>query len=139
MSTENNSGGNKDTIYHEIPEHWLAVIVHYVTGFHNATLPEFSQPIVKPALQKIYPIFIVQYGLLSMFGVIANVYIIYYIMRYKLYQDVTHAFMMNLGLAHFVQCSLVLPITLIIIIIQNWIFGQFLCFFAPLLQVSNLL
>lgn len=121
----------------EVPDHWLAIIVHYVTGFHNITSKEISEPIVKPALANIYPVFLVQYAVLSIFGILSNIYIIYYIMRYKLYRDVTHAFLMNLGLCHFVQCGIVLPMTLMVILIQNWIFGQFLCFFLPLLQVSK--
>lgn len=120
----------------EMPDHWLAVIYQYVTGFQNVSGKEFSEPIIKPALIHIYPLFAVLYGLLTVFGVITNVYLIYYIMRYKLYRDVTHAFLMNLALCHFVQCGVVLPITLMVIIVQNWIYGQFLCFFLPLLQVS---
>lgn len=122
--------------WREMPDHWLAVIYQYVTGFQNVSGKEFSEPIIKPALIHIYPLFVVLYGLLTFFGVISNLYLIYYIMRYKLYRDVTHAFLMNLALCHFVQCGVVLPITLMVIIVQNWIFGQFLCFFLPLLQVS---
>lgn len=120
----------------DVPEHWLTPIVHYVTGLHNISSKELSEPIIKPSLVNIYPVFILQYGLLSICGLMANMYIIYYIMRYRLYRDVTHAFLMNLGLCHFVQCGIVMPMTLMVIIIQNWIFGQFLCFFLPLLQVS---
>lgn len=127
---------NSEHLLHQLPEHWLAIIAHYVTGFHNVSGKELTEPIVKPALINIYPLFVTQYALLSIFGIISNLYLIYYIMRYKLYRDVTHAFIMNLAVCHFVQAGIVLPITLMVIIIQNWIYGQFMCFFLPLLQVG---
>lgn len=128
---------DNEQAFREVPDHWLHVIVQYVTGFQNMSDgKEFSDPIVKPALINIYPLFLLQYGLLCVFSVLSNVYLIYYIMRCRLYRDVTHAFLMNLAVCHFVQSFIVMPVTLMVIIIQNWIYGQFLCFFLPLLQVS---
>lgn len=123
--------------FNNIPEHYLDAITHYVVGFHNETR-DFSEPILKPVVANIYPIFIVQYGLLSLFGIISNSTIIFYIMRYKLYRDVTHAFIVNLAVCHFVQAAIALPITLMVNLIKNFVFGQFLCFFLPLLQVSSI-
>ena len=121
----------------KVPEHWLHMIFHYVVGFRNDTI-DFSEPILKPVIDRIYPLFLIQYGLLSCFGAITNMAIIVYIMRYKFYRDATHAFLLNLAFCQFVQCVIVLPITLMVLLIQNWIFGQFMCFFLPMLQVSNL-
>lgn len=118
-----------------IPEHYLDAITHYVVGLHNETR-DFSEPIFKPVVANIYPIFIIQYGLLSLLGIISNSTIIFYIMRYKLYRDVTHAFIVNLAVCYFVQSAIALPITLMVNLIKNFVFGQFLCFFLPLLQVS---
>ncbi|XP_059615127.1 orexin/Hypocretin receptor type 1 [Phlebotomus argentipes] len=117
----------------EIPEHWLAVIAHYVLGFRNDTV-DFTAPILKPVAVRFYPLFILQYGLLLVIGLLSNIAVIAYIMHYKLFHDATHSFIVNLAFCHFVQCSVVLPITLMVLLIQNWIFGQFLCFFLPLLQ-----
>lgn len=122
----------------DIPEHWAGVILHFVLGAHNLTAAgkEINEPIIKPALSKIYFLFIIQYALLAAFGILSNIYCIYYILRYKLYRDGTHAFVTNLNLCHLVQCTMVLPVTLMIIVIQNWVFGQFMCYFVPLLQVK---
>lgn len=120
----------------DIPEHLLMPIVHFVTGFHNLSDREVNSAFLKPALSNIYVLFIIQYGVLALIGVLANAYIIYYILHHKLYHDGTHAFMVNLCMCHLVQCAFVLPVTLMVILIQNWIFGQFMCYFVPLLQVS---
>ncbi|XP_055712349.1 orexin/Hypocretin receptor type 1 isoform X2 [Phlebotomus papatasi] len=117
----------------EIPEHWLATIANYVLGFRNDTL-DFTVPILKPVAVRFYPIFILQYGVLLVIGLLSNIAVIAYIMHYKLFRDVTHSFIVNLAFCHVVQCSVVLPITLMVLLIQNWVFGQFLCFFLPLLQ-----
>ncbi|XP_037026080.1 alpha-1A adrenergic receptor [Bradysia coprophila] len=118
----------------EVPDHLMTMIMHYVTGFHNISAEEISEPIVKQSLRQFYIVFIIQYAILVVGGVVANVYVIYYIIRYKLYTDVTHAFMMNLSICHCIESMFVLPMTLMVIIIQNWIYGQFMCFFLPLLQ-----
>lgn len=132
------SSNEKDHPLKDIPENWLGVIVHFVTGSHNVSGRDINEPIVKPALANIYYLFVIQYGFLALFGVLSNCYIIYYIMRYKLYRDVTHAFIANLSLCHLVQSGVVLPVTLMVILIQNWVFGQFMCYFVPLLQVSDM-
>lgn len=120
----------------ELPENLLLPIYHYITGIHNSSDKDVSNLILKPALSNVFIIFIVQYGLVAICGMLLNIYIICYVIQYKLYRDVTHAFMVNLCLCHFVQCAFVLPITLLLILTQNWIFGQFMCYFIPLLQVS---
>lgn len=123
-----------EQLNHKVPDDWLALIIHYVMGMQNET-HDFSEPILKPVVAKIYPIFVIQYSVLAIFGIVTNLAIIVYIMRYKLYRDATHAFIVNLAFCHFVQCAIELPITLMVLLIQNWIFGQFWCFFLPLLQV----
>lgn len=121
----------------DVPDQWMDIVneAQLVLGFENGTT-DFSEPVLKPVVENIYPLFIIQYGILAIIGIISNLTIIFYIMNLKLYRDVTHSFIVNLSFCQFVQCSIVLPITLMVLLIQNWIFGQFLCFFLPLLQVS---
>lgn len=120
----------------ELPDDMLIPIYHYITGIHNATDKDVTELILKPGLSHVYIFFIIQYGLLSLCGVVLSIYTIGYILRYKLYRDVTQAILVNLSLCHFVQCAFVLPITLLLILAQNWVFGQFMCYFIPILQVS---
>lgn len=125
--------------FKDLPESWTGAIFHYILGTHNLTggTKEINEPIIKPALTRIYVLFIIQYAFLAVFGILSNIYCIYYILRYKLYRDGTHAFVANMNLCNLVQCSVVLPVTLMVILIQNWVFGQFMCYFVPLLQVIS--
>lgn len=126
-----------DNALKDVPEHYLMPIVHYITGLQNLSGKEITEPMVKPALSNYYFLFIIQYGLLAVCGIASNIFIIYYICRHRLYHDGTHAFIINLSLCHLVQCAGVLPVTLMVILIQTWLFGQFMCYFVPLLQVSK--
>lgn len=133
--------------FDQIPDFYLAVVANYIHDLRhgqqspniNDTTPfDFAQPHLKPLVKHTYPIFILQYGLLAIFAILSNIAVLAYIVRLRLFYDSTHAFVVNLAICHIVQCIITLPITLTVTIIQNWIFGNFLCFFLPFLQVSLL-
>lgn len=116
--------------------HWLAAMANFASGQHNDSR-DYSAATLKPIVSHIYPVFVLQYGLLMLVGAVANVLIGYHIMRKRLYRDVTHALVLNLVFSHCVQCFVVVPMTLTVLLVQNWILGQFLCYFLPMLQVSG--
>lgn len=120
-----------------LPTQHLIAMYQYVTGFENMTDAELSKPILRAGLQDTYFLFIMQYALLSLFGILTNIWIVYYIFKHRLYHENSHAFFVNLCICHLVQSIFVLPITLLIIIVHNWILGQFMCYFVPMLQVSG--
>lgn len=126
-----------DKAFREMPDEMLENAINQILGITNGTDPR--GPVLKPVLVDIFPIFVIQYALLALFGIVTNAAIIVYIMRYKLYRDVTHAFIVNLAFCQFFQCVVELPITLSVLLIRNWVFGQFWCFFLPLLQVSGVI
>lgn len=115
----------------------LMTIYQFMTGANNLTNAELNKPIVRAGLQDTYILFIILYVVLSVLGIVINSAIIVYIFQRKLYCDNTHAFFVNLCICHFVQSAFVLPITLFVIIVHNWILGQFMCYFTPMLQVST--
>lgn len=124
------SNGNNDL------GQYLMIIAQLVAGQVNDTLAtdKYNKLLIRSSIKSIYWIFLLQYAIVALLGIIMNVSIIAYVMYHKLYKDVTHAFITNLALSHFVQCAVVLPISLTVMITQNWVFGQFLCFFLPMLQ-----
>ncbi|XP_065077521.1 uncharacterized protein LOC135700800 [Ochlerotatus camptorhynchus] len=121
-----------------VPDPIASVVAQMVLGnsddFNNSLELDYRSPVLKPVLAKIYPIFIILYVIPAALGIATNVLVIMYISKYKLYRDATQAFLVNLAVCHIVQCAFVLPITLMVMLIQNWIFGQFMCYFLPLLQ-----
>lgn len=121
----------------EAPDPQFLEMLRIITGLNNITDGELSKPILRPTIQDTYVLYIIQYALLSFIGAVSNIWIIYYISKHKLYRDNTHAFFINLSVCHFVQSAFVVPITLVTTIVHNWILGQFMCFFVPMLQVSS--
>lgn len=111
------------------------MIIHFLAGIRNDTV-DFSRPHLRPSVATIYPLFVFLYALLVTSGVVANMAMIGSIMKDKLYRDQTYCYLINLALANIVECIFVLPISLTILLVQNWIFGSFLCYFLPMLQVS---
>lgn len=130
-----NESNTKMATNNEAPDPQLLEMLRVITGLDNMSENELNKPILRSTIQDTYILYIIQYALLSFIGVVANIWIIYYISRHKLYRDNTHAFFINLSVCHFVQSAFVVPITLVTTIVHNWILGQFMCFFVPMLQV----
>nr|XP_016930815.1 uncharacterized protein LOC108010457 isoform X2 [Drosophila suzukii] len=128
--------GGGDGKLSDVHDKYAMALSHFLDFHSNETvdMERLSGPILKSSIKSVYWLFLIQYAALALLGVILNVIIVVYIMYHRLYKDVTHAFIINLALCHFVQCALVLPVSLMVMLIQNWIFGQFLCFFLPMLQ-----
>ncbi|EDW33797.1 GL27033 [Drosophila persimilis] len=126
-------GGGGGEKLKDMPEKYVMAIVNFLDWHVNATA-DMERLNLKASIKSVYWLFLIQYAALALLGVILNIAIIVYIMYHRLYKDVTHSFLINLALCHFVQCALVLPVSLMVMLIQNWIFGQFLCFFLPMLQ-----
>lgn len=117
-----------------VPETWLQTIQQIMDGITNTSL-DLHKPHLRPAFVHNYGFFIFIYSVLVVFGAVANIGVLYDIFRRALYHDATYCFIINLAISDFLKCVFVLPITLAVLLIQNWIFGQFLCFFLPMMQV----
>ncbi|XP_011302024.1 prolactin-releasing peptide receptor [Fopius arisanus] len=116
-----------------IPDQYLETIAHYLMGLRNDTV-DLSKPQLRPSFTNNYPLFILLYVLMITCGTATNIGMIYHIMRHRLYQDPTYAYLINIAISDVVKCIFVLPITLAVLLVQNWIFGKFLCYFLPMLQ-----
>ncbi|XP_046385710.1 5-hydroxytryptamine receptor 1-like [Ischnura elegans] len=49
-------------------------------------------------------------------------------------RDPTLCFLANVAIADAIKCLLVLPVSLAVLLVQNWVFGSFLCFSLPMMQ-----
>ncbi|CAH1367938.1 unnamed protein product [Tenebrio molitor] len=74
------------------------------------------------------------YSLLMVTGVALNLSVFVHIIRNKLYNDVTCSFVLNNVISDIVKCVVVLPMTLYVLLVNNWILGELLCSFLPMLQ-----
>ncbi|XP_037779448.1 5-hydroxytryptamine receptor 1D-like [Penaeus monodon] len=116
-----------------LPDKLLGQIIHNLQAFPNETV-DFRQPHLRQSLAEVFPLFLVLYGLLVILGTSGNVAMILHILRGRVYKDPTYAYVMNIGVCNVVMSVVLLPVSLAILLIQNWIFGSFLCYFVPMLQ-----
>lgn len=120
-----------------LPDKFLGQIISHLQAFPNDTV-DFSKPLMRRSLKEVYPLFLVLYGVLVVVGTASNVAMVTHIFRRRLFRrDHTCAYLMNLGVCNVVASLLLLPLSLAILLIQNWVFGSFLCYFVPMLQVGG--
>lgn len=120
-----------------IPSQYYSEVAEYIKDLNNLSYHfDLSKPILRLAVAKIYPLFILIYAVLITIGIIANAAMIIHISKNKLYRDPTYAYLINIAISDIAKCMLVLPITLAVLLIQNWVFGKFLCLSLAMIQVS---
>ena len=119
----------------DMQEVYIQLIYTYIKGLRNDTI-DFTQPHINLTFINIYPVLIFVYAKLIILGTIANISMIYHIARSRLYEDPTCIFLVNIAISNIVHLVIALPVTFYLLLIENWIFGHFLCFCLPILQVD---
>lgn len=117
-------------------KHWYEFVLNYVEGNHNNSA-DMSKPHLRHTFVNNSEFVIFVYLLISVCGVAVNSFEIYMIMKYRLFRDATYVYLINLSVADLVKCLFVLPFSLAMLLLQNWLFGGFMCYFIPMLQVSG--
>lgn len=120
----------------QLPELWLHAIRLILLKEYNNSV-NFHEPHIRHSFTNNYVFFIVWYGLLVAAGTALNLSVIFHILKKRLYYDPTYCFIINLALSNLVMSLLVLPLSLMVLLIENWMYGQFLCFFTPMIQVGT--
>ncbi|VVC44881.1 G protein-coupled receptor, rhodopsin-like,GPCR, rhodopsin-like, 7TM [Cinara cedri] len=117
-----------------LPSKWVPVVIDYLKGFRNDTT-DFNRAQLRSSVQTTYPAFVCGYSALIMAGTLCNAYVLAIVIRKRLYAaDPVYVYVANLALTGIVECVSVLPISLMVLLIQNWAFGRFMCYFLPMLQ-----
>ncbi|XP_014665182.1 PREDICTED: prolactin-releasing peptide receptor-like, partial [Priapulus caudatus] len=111
---------------------YLRLILDILSDSHNETIDP-TKPILRISLRYVYPLFIFVYSLVCLVGTTGNVLILYTIMKKRL-RDPTYLLLGNMAVSDITKCVAVLPISLANLLIKNWIYGSFMCFFLPMLQ-----
>ncbi|KAK0070334.1 neuropeptide Y receptor type 5, partial [Biomphalaria pfeifferi] len=115
-------------------ENYIELIIQFMTNNNITGELDFKEPFIKPSLRYVYPFFLFLHALVGLIGIAGNTAMLVVITKHRLYQDQTYFLMTNLAFADLIKCMIVLPITLANLLLQNWLFGSFLCFFLPMLQ-----
>ncbi|KAK8383941.1 hypothetical protein O3P69_016000 [Scylla paramamosain] len=116
-----------------LPDKYLDQIIHVLESFPNETV-DIGKPHLRKSLETVYPLFLVLYGVVMVAGAVGNVAMALQILRRRLYRESTSAYLLNVALCNVLMVTVLLPFSLAILLIQNWVFGSFLCYFIPMLQ-----
>ena len=103
-------------------------------GENNLNTTNFRQPAIKHSLRYIYPLYIFLNAVMVIFGTIANGAMICVIVRHKLYKNPTYAYLANIAFSDILKLLIVVPLTVSHMLLKNWIFGSFMCFFLPMMH-----
>ena len=101
---------------------------------HNDTDADFSRPHIKHTLKDVYPLFVFLHAIVALFGSFGNLTMLTVIIRKSLYHDPAFFLLGNLGILDILKAAVVLPVSLANLLLGNWIFGSFLCYFLPMMQ-----
>ncbi|XP_076439507.1 prolactin-releasing peptide receptor-like [Babylonia areolata] len=115
-------------------ETYVHHVLQWLETVNKSGRVDFTQPFVRPSLHYVYPLFVFLYATVGTVGIAGNAAMLFVIARRRLYHDQTFFLMGNLALSNLIKCVFSLPITLANLLIQNWLFGSFICFFLPMLQ-----
>lgn len=113
---------------------FLELVFKYMGDENSTNDVDFTQPHVRRSLRYVYPLFMFLHALIGLFGLCGNLAIIIVIGKRRLYRDQTFLFLGNIAFSDIMKCIFVLPVSLANLLIHNWIFGSFMCFFLPMLQ-----
>lgn len=88
-------------------------------------------------LASMWTALLAMYGVLALSGGFTNVCVLTHVLRRSDHEDSSFRLMANLAVANIVQCGVVMPASVAVLLLQYWIFGQTLCYCMPMVQVRN--
>lgn len=119
----------------EAPQYILDVITEFIWGVKNGKI-DVQKPHIRKSVINVYPLIVTMYAILIITGIVTNLSVFVHVIRHKLYKDSTYCFVINNVISDIVKCLFVLPITLYVLLVQNWMLGELLCSFLPMVQVK---
>ena len=128
--------GERSADISSISDKMLTQIINNLKAVPNETM-DLTQPHLRPSLAHVYLLYIFLYAILVVCGTVGNAAMIAHILRRRLHRNPTNAYLMNIAVCQFIMSFLLLPLSLAILLVQNWVFGSFLCYFVPMIQVSG--
>ncbi|CAG9858925.1 unnamed protein product [Phyllotreta striolata] len=121
-----------DPLDHMPEEVWRA-LAPLVAGV-NASEVDLCKPRLKEVFFNYYGLVYFFYGILVCYGFLCNSFIFYIIIKKKLYNDPLYSFLLNNAISDIVKCCVVVPLSLYVLMIRNWVLGELLCTFLPMIQ-----
>ncbi|XP_013782397.1 neuropeptide Y receptor type 6-like [Limulus polyphemus] len=117
----------------DIPDHYVGMVIHFFMHFHNDTT-DFKTPHLRPSLKNSFPLYLILYGLVGALGLFLNANMLRRIFLFREHCENIDKYLASNAVNDMFKCIVVMPVSLAILALQNWIFGSFLCHFLPIAQ-----
>jgi len=133
------SAGNLDDNPGISPQH-LHQLIQFIASLDNMgnnSRVDLGSPYLRAIYRQDTPLLVVivlLYVVLVAVGLVSNLFILAVIIRRRLYTDPVQACVLNINIASVLQLLVVLPLTLFVLLVHNWLLGKFFCYTLPLLQ-----
>ena len=99
------------------------------------SLSELRRPLLKADLSgALLPVFVALYALVGLLGAMYNVAMLLALCRREILRHPAAAFLANAAVMGLVTAALVTPMTLMVLVLQNWVLGETMCWLFPILQ-----
>lgn len=134
MATKMEAYNNTQELLANLRPEVYDIMHQYLAGRDDKSL-DLREPHLRPSVASSFPFILFMYGLLMVTGLGLNLSVCVHVIRNKLFKDETYSFILNNAVCDIVKCVAVLPITLYVLLINNWVLGELLCSFLPMLQV----
>lgn len=118
----------------DVPKDVWEIIHEFLLGINDPKL-DLREPHIKVSLATVYPLVIFVYSILALAGLVSNLAALAHILYHKLYKDETYTFLLNNCVSDIVKGAVVIPLSLYVLLVQNWVLGELLCSVLPMLQV----
>lgn len=107
----------------------LGAVIHWLEGKEGNQTGAVH---IRPSLSALYPAVLALYGVVLLAAVLANCCLVLYAYRHRLY------LLLNHGLGNLLVSCPVLPPTVTVLILYDWLLGRTACHLLPLIQVTRL-
>lgn len=101
---------------------------------------DLSKPHLRTIFRPVYPLVIIVlfYAVLVVLGLGGNLMVSLVVWKRRLFRTSnTQACILNMAVAFLIQLLLVIPLSVFVLVVQNWVLGSFVCYFLPMCQVRK--
>ena len=118
---------------------YIEVVISWLSGEGDVELAALRRPLLKPELEgAIFPTFAALYALVAVLGFLGNIAMLVSLCRRGVFRRAGAIPLVNAAIMGLLTAGLVTPLTLTVLVLQNWVLGEAMCWLYPMLQALPL-
>jgi len=124
-----------ETSLQKIPENFLNPLIEFYSTLNKTSPVDLELGHLRPVFSSnlLVPILLF-YLLLIIFGCLSNIFLFLVILKKKLYKEAINGCLLNMVVTAIFQLLVVVPLSLYVRLVQNWMLGELGCYLLPVIQ-----